>query len=1055
MSIPRFAIERPVTMFMLSAIIVLLGAISLTRLPVDLMPEIQQPTISVNVTYNGVGPLEMEQLVTRPLEQAVSAVAGLRQVNSSSSEGRSNIRLNFNWGTDMAEAVDEVRTRIDRVRGRLPEDADPPQIFKADSNAMPIIQLAVEGDYDPVTLREIAQNELGPRLERVAGVAAVTVNGGLRRQIHVQLSREKITALNLSVDRVVQAIRQENQNTPLGEVTQGDATYLVRSQGQFTSLDDIRNLVVLTRGGVPVYVRDIADVIDSTEDRRQFLRIDGKPGVRMQVNKQTGENTVAVADGVRAEAARISREVPGIRVLVTQDSAVFIERAISNVQEHALIGGILVVLIIFAFLRDWRSTVIVCTSIPVSIVGTFALLYFGGFTLNTMTFGGLALGVGMIVDAAIVVLENTHRHLHMGKDRMTAAIDGSEEVWSAILASTLTHIAVFVPLLFLSGTSSILFGQLAFVVMFSLAMSLFVAVTIVPVLCSRWLKTPDEEAQRSGVLGTLHRASERFLENVDDSYRRLLHLALAHRPTVFMGAAASVVVAVLLYPMLSTELLPQTDEGEVNVNAELPIGTRVERTEAVMLRLEAMVREAVPEAETLMTSGGGGGGGGGFGGFGGNTNRGSINIRLKPRDQRERTSDAIAQDLRRRLTGLPGVVVRANPSGGNFQLNNMLSGGNAGGPGGGGGGGSRLALEIRGDDLDDARRIAADARRVMAGTPGLADVQLGREEGRPEIAIRVDRPKAAVLGMTPQAVTNTIQTNVAGTTAAQYRERGNEYPVIVRLREADRESVSDIGDVLVATPGGQVVPARNLLEVGRETGPVQIDRKNMERITRVNADTEIPLSDAVAAVQGQLSQIRVPPDFSVGFGAEVEEQAAAFRQLLLVLVLAVLLVYAVMASQYESLKDPFIIMFSIPTAAIGVVLILLLTNTAFSMQAYIGVIMLAGIVVSNAILLVDYINTLRRRDGLPLREAVELGGRTRLRPILMTSIATGLGLVPMAIGLGEGGELQAPLARVVIGGRVASTMVTLVLVPAVYTLFEEGLIGLRKRGHTAPEPSVP
>jgi HAE1 family hydrophobic/amphiphilic exporter-1 len=1035
---------------MLSAIIVLLGAISLTRLPVDLMPEIQQPTVSVNVTYSGVGPLEMEQLVTRPLEQAVSAVAGLRQVNSSSSEGRSNIRLNFNWGTDMSEAVDEVRTRLDRVRGRLPEDADSPQIFKADSNAMPIIQLAVEGDFDPVTLREIAQNELGPRLERVAGVAAVTVNGGLRRQIHVRLSREKITALNLSVDRVVQAIRQENQNTPLGEVTQGDATYLVRSQGQFASLDDIRNLVVLTRAGVPVYVRDIADVIDSTEDRRQFLRIDGRPGVRMQVNKQTGENTVAVAEGVRLEAERISREVPGIRVLVTQDSAVFIERAITNVQDHALLGGILVVLIIFAFLRDWRSTVIVCTSIPVSIVGTFALLYFGGFTLNTMTFGGLALGVGMIVDAAIVVIENTHRHLHMGKDRMTAAIDGSEEVWSAILASTLTHIAVFVPLLFLSGTSSILFGQLAFVVMFSLAMSLFVAVTIVPVLCSRWLKTPDEEAQRSGVPGTLHRTSERFLENVDEGYRKLIHLALAHRPTVIMGAAASIVIAVMLYPMLSTELLPQTDEGEVNVNAELPIGTRVERTEAAMLQLEAMVREAVPEAETLITSGGGGGGGG-FGGFGGNTNRGSINIRLTPRDERERTSDQIAQDLRRRLNALPGVIVRANPAGGNFQLNQLLSGGNFGGPGGGGGGNSRLALEIRGDDLDDARRIAVDARRVMEGTPGLADVQLGRDEGRPEIAIRVDRPKAAVLGMTPQAVTNTIQTNVAGTTAAQYRERGNEYPVIVRLREADREGVSDIGDVLVATPGGQVVPARNLLEVGRETGPVQIDRKNMERLTRVNADTEIPLSDAVAAVRGQLSQIRVPPDFSVGFGAEVEEQAAAFRQLLLVLVLAVLLVYAVMASQYESLRDPFIIMFSIPTAAIGVVLSLLLTGTAFSMQAYIGVIMLAGIVVSNAILLVDYINTLRRRDGMPLREAVEVGGRTRLRPILMTSIATGLGLVPMAIGLGEGGELQAPLARVVIGGLITSTLVTLVLVPTVYTLFEEGIAGLRKRpAHGAP-----
>jgi len=1035
MSIPRFAIHRPVTMFMLSAVIVLLGAMSLSRLPVDLMPEFTAPTISINVGYNGVGPLEIEQLITRPIEQAVGAVAGVETISSNSSEGRSNVRVNFAWGTDMNEALDEVRTRIDRVRGRMPEDADQINIFKADSNAQAIMQLAVEGDFDPVTLREIAQNDLVTRLERVPGVAAVTVNGGLRRQIHIELSKEKITALNLSVDRVVQTLRQENQNTPLGEVSQGDATYLVRSQGEFTSLDDIRNLVVMTRAGVPIYLRDIADVIDSTEDRRQFMRIDGKPGVRMAVNKQSEENTVAVSEGIREEVARINREVPGIRVLVTNNQAIFIERAIDNVQEHALLGGVLVVLIIFAFLRDFRSTLIVSTSIPISVIGTFALLYFGGFTLNTMTFGGLALGIGMIVDAAIVVLENTHRHLHMGKDRMTAAIDGSEEVWTAILTATLTHIAVFIPLLFLSGFSSILFGQLSFVVMFSLAMSLFVAVTIVPVLCSRWLHTPDEEAQRAGLLGRLFRASEQLLENVDERYRKALHLTLAHRPTVIMGALASIGVAVLIYPLLSTELLPQTDEGEVNVNAELPVGTRVERTEEVMLRLEEMVRQYVPEATTIITSGGGGGGGGGFGGQG-NSNRGSINLRLVPREERERTNDQIAQELRRQLTGLPGVIVRANPAGGNFQLFRML---------GGGDGDARLALEIRGDDLDDARRIAQEARTVMEGTPGIADVRVGREEGRPEITIRVDRPKAAMLGMTPQAVASTIQTNVAGTTAAQYRERGNEYPIVVRLREADREGISDIGDVLLSTPAGQVVPARNLLAVGREAGPVQIDRKNNERITRVNADIETSLSDAIAAVQSNLDQVRVPPDFAIGFGAEVEEQARAFQQLLIVLVLAVLLVYAVMASQYESLRDPFIIMFSIPVASIGVVLSLLVTGTAFNMQAFIGVIMLAGIVVSNAILLVDYINTLRRRDGMSLRDAVELGGRRRLRPILMTSCATMLGLVPMAIGLGEGGELQAPLARVVIGGLLASTMVTLVLVPAVYTLFEEGLAGLRKK----------
>ena len=1033
MSIPRLAIQRPVTMFMISSVITLLGVISLTRLPVDLMPEFEQPTINVRTSYPGVGPLEMEELITRPIEQAVSAVPGLTRVESSSAEGNSQVQLNFDWGTDLSEATDEVRTRMDRVRGRLPEDAETPTIFKFDSNTLPVMQIGVEGDYDPVTLREIVQNELAPRFERVDGVAGVEVNGGLRRNILVELSKEKITALNLSVDRIVSTVRLENQNTPLGEIDQGDNTYLLRSQGQFRSIEDIRNLVILTREGVPVYLRDIAEVKDTTEERRNFMRINGKPGVQIRVQKQSGKNTVQVAHGIEQELQRINREVKGVQLFVLQNNATFIERAIHNVQEHAIIGGILVVLIIFAFLRDWRSTLIVSTSIPVSVIGTFALLYFGGYTLNTMTFGGLALGIGMIVDAAIVVLENTHRHLHMGKDKMTAAIDGSEEVWSAILASTLTHIAVFIPLLFLSGTASIMFGQLSIVVIFSLAMSLFVAVTIVPVLCSRWLHTPEEEAAATGLMARFFRVSERFLEGMDERYRQIIHVALNHRPTVILSAAALTALAVVLYPRIGVELLPQADEGEVTVNAELGVGTRVELTEAAVLQLEERVNALVPEKVTVISNGGGGGGGGRGGGN--SSHRGQIRIVLTPRDQRTRTNEEIAIALRRELTGLPGVQIRANPSGGNFQLTRLL---------GGGGDEGRLALEIRGHDLDDARRIARDARALMEGTPGLADVNIGREEGRPEIAIHVDRPKAAMLGLSAASVAATIQTNVAGTTAAQFRERGNEYPIVVRLRESDRGQIADVGDVLISTPNGQVIPAKNVMEVNREAGPVQIDRKNMERIMRVNAETEVSLNNAVEAVQERLTSLKPPPDFSVGFGAEVAEQQESFKQLRLVLILAVLLVYAVMASQYESLRDPFIIMFSIPVAGIGVVLGLLVTNTSFSMQAYIGVIMLAGIVVSNAILLVDYINTLRRRDKMEIREAVELAGRTRLRPILMTSIATMLGLVPMALGLGDGGELQAPLARVVIGGLLASTMVTLVLVPAVYTLFEEGFRGLRR-----------
>ncbi len=1041
MSVPRFAIHRPVTMFMVSASIVLVGSISLTRLPVDLLPDVSYPSLTVRVGYAGVGPLEIEELIIRPLEQSLAAVPGLEQINSTASEGNGNIRLNFAWGSDLNEAADEVRTRVDRVRGRLPEDADPPTVFKFDSNSMPIVGIGVEGEFDRVTLREMAEIDLVPRLERVEGVASVTVDGGLRRQIRIELSKEKITALDLPVDRVVQTIRTENQNVPLGEVTEGDTTFLLRSQSQFESIDQIKDLIIFTRGGVPIYLRDVAEVRDTTEDMRSFTRINGKPGIRLRVTKQSGTNTVAIAEEVRAEVVRINREAQGLHLTVLDDQSTFIEQAIAGVREAGLLGAGLVVVVIFAFLRNLRSTFIICTSIPISIVGTFALLDFAGFTLNTMTFGGLALGVGMIVDASIVVLENTFRHMEEhGKTRMQAAIDGSEEVWSAILASTLTHVAVFVPLLFLTGVASILFTQLAIVVMFSLGMSLFVAVTVVPVLCSRLLVLPTPLVERRGLGGTLFTFSERALDGLDTSYRRILHVCLQHRPTVLLASAALTAAAVFVLPTIPAELMPQSDEGEVSVNARLAVGSRIERSEAVILQLEDLIQANVPEAVTVVSSAGGGGGF--MGGMGGGA---SVTIKLTKKDERTRSSEQIATDLRRVLVGLPGVSVTTRASGGNQSLNRMLGDLNSS---------SRLAVEIRGFSLEDSNTVSQDVLALLQTTDGVASPQIGRQEGRPELAIRVDRPKAALLGLSVTNVANAIRTNMAGTQAAVFRERGKEFPIIVRLRAEDRERAESVSDVLISTPTGQVLPAKNLLAVDTQRGPTQIERKNQERIARVNAelDAGVPIGDAVKAVRARIPELSIPQGFTVGFGAEVEAQGTAFQQLQILLLLAVLLVYAVMASQYESLKDPFIVMFSVPVALIGIVAALKLTSTSFSLQAYIGVIMLAGIVVSNAILLVDYTNILRKRDGKALRDAVEEAGRTRLRPILMTTLTTTLGLMPMALALGEGGELQAPLARVVIGGLTASTLVTLVLVPTVYTLFEEGFAGLRRgAAHSTPE----
>jgi HAE1 family hydrophobic/amphiphilic exporter-1 len=1040
MSVPRIAIHRPVTMFMMSAIVVLLGAIAATRLPVDLMPDVTFPSLTVRVGYAGVGPIEIEELIVRPLEQSLAAVPGLEQINSTAAEGSGTVRLNFVWGTDLNEAADEVRTRVDRIRGRLPVDADPPTIFKFDANSQPIVGIGVEGDFDRVTLREMAEIDLVPRLERVEGVASVTVDGGLRRQIRVELSKEKITALDLPVDRIIQTIRTENQNVPLGEVNEGDTTFLLRSQSQFDTIDAIKDLIVFTRAGVPIYLRDVAEVRDTTEDFRSFTRINGKPGVRMRVTKQSGKNTVAIAEDVKAEVERINRDVQGLKLTVLEDQSKFIEDSIAAVAEAAYLGAILVVIVIFAFLRNLRSTFIICISIPISIIGTFALLYFAGFTLNTMTFGGLALGVGMIVDASIVVLENTFRHMEMGKSRMQAAIDGSEEVWSAILASTLTHVAVFVPLLFLTGVSSILFTQLAVVVIFSLSMALFVGVTVVPVLCSRLLVLPTPVAERRGLTGAMFTASERMLEALDNFYRRTLEVTLHHRPTVLLVSAGLTAGAIFLLPTIPAELLPQTDEGEVSVNARLAVGSRIERAESVVLQLEDLIKANVPEATTVVSSAGGGGGP-----MGGGAGTASVTVKLTPKDQRTRSSEQIATDLRRVLVGLPGVSITTRASGGNQSLNRVLGNLNSD---------SRLSVEVRGFSLDESNRVQQDVLTLLQNTDGIANPQLARQEGRPELAIRVDRPKAALLGLSVTNVANAIRTNMAGTQAAVFRERGKEFPIIVRLRPEDREMTESVSDVLISTPTGQVLPAKNLLTVDTQRGPTQIERKNQERIARVNGELEagVPLGEAVRAVQARLPEVYRPEGFTVGFGAEVEAQAQAFNQLQTLLLLAVLLVYAVMASQYESLRDPFIVMFAVPVAVIGVVAALKLTSTSFSLQAYIGVIMLAGIVVSNAILLVDYTNTLRQRDGKPLREAVVEAGRTRLRPILMTTLTTILGLVPMSLGIGEGAELQAPLARVVIGGLTASTLVTLVLVPTVYTLFEEGWTGLRRgAAHSTPE----
>lgn len=1019
MNLSTVAIHRPVTVLMLCLVAILLGTIAFVNIPVDLMPETVYPTISVRAEYEGVAPEEMETLVVRPLEEAFAAAPNVKEISSSVYEGLTYVRVGFDYGVDIDESANELRTRLDRRRRFLPDDMDAPSMYKYDSSQYPILYLTVSADdMDAKELRHYVEKQLQYRLERVPGVAAFSVRGGLRREIHVALDLKKLRALELSIPQVVQILRQENMNRPVGPVEEGRFDVLLRTRGEFRSLDEIRNVVLTTRNSVPVHVRDIATVEDSHEDPDYLVSVNGQPGVRMYVYKQAGANTVEVSEGLWEEVDRIHAAFPNILIEKTKDSADFIRASIHNVQRAMLQGAALAVLVLLFFLRSLSSTVIIGIAIPVSVISTFGLMYFNGFTLNTISFGGLALGVGMLVDNAIVVLENVYRHREDGKSAFDAAVVGSREVSTAITASTLTTIAVFVPVLFLGGISAQVFKQLAYVVSFALLCSLVVALTIVPGLCAR-ARHSQRPSRRVAALRNLARAWQR---NLAASYGGMLQWSLSNKGAVVLSAAALLVLAIYLAPYLGVELQPEVDEGEVRVNVELEPGTRVEVTDAMMQRMRMAAEESVPEIATAMVTSGGSSRGSGSG-----THLGEMRLNLVPRAERERSARDVANALREVLQTQPGVLLRTRVSSGMFGR--FSSSGDDE---------DRLTIQLRGHNVETAGRLAETIRDLVAGIPGVAEPTISQRPGMPEMLVEVDRVRAANLGLNVSDVASTLETAIGGTRSSMYRKEGDEFNILVRLREEDRLDLRNVGRVPITTPTGRTIPAESVIELSRREGPTYISRVNQERRLFVSAAiADRDLGSVVGDVRRELAGVPLPEGFSIEFGGEYEEQQETFRALLLASVLALILVYMVMAAQFESLRDPFLILFSVPLAAIGVVVMLLATDTNFSQQAFLGLIVLLGIVVNNAIVLVDYTNLLRRDHGLGLHRAVVTAGMRRMRPILMTTITTVLGLAPMAFGIGEGSELQAPMARVVIGGLATSTLITLVLIPVLYVAFEE------------------
>jgi HAE1 family hydrophobic/amphiphilic exporter-1 len=1028
MKISDLAVNRPVTTVVIFIALIVLGVYSLGKLAIDLIPDIDYPVIALYSSYPGVAPEEVEENLTKTLESAAASVTNVKKVTSRSREGQSVVIVEFEWGTDMSEAAAELREKLDILRDFLPDEASQPVLEKFDPSQIPVMVLMVEGNRDLKSLRYHADNTVKANLEQVDGVASVLVWGGLQRQVHVDLDRTRLDAHGLTVDQVAGVIRSEHLNVAGGSIDERGLTFSLRTLGKFTSLEELSRLVVARRNGAPVYLEDLGRVYDGFVEEDVDVRIGRRDAVIMVVQKQSGTNSVQISRKVEQRLRAVEQALPtDMRITKFWSPSDFIQEAINNVWQVALIGGALAVLIIFIFLRNLPVTLIISVSIPLSLITTFIFMYLFDLTVNMMSLGGLALGIGMLVDNSIVVLENIFRYREFGAKPGEASKLGASEMSNPILASTLTTVTVFLPLvLFIRGLASELFKDLAFTVTFALLSSLLVALTIIPMLTSRVRKV---RIRRS--VGSLRdveaelRSRGPVMRFLDRVYGDFLGWALGHR-WVFVGAVVVVLASsVMLMRVIGVEFMPQSDEGFIQVHLEMPVGTKVETTRMITGRVYDLIDREVPEKDVAFIQIGRSGETQGTEA----SHRAEIWMTLVDLGERDRSDREIIEVIRKGLRDVPGVEAR------------FSTGGGAGGDSG------NLQVAVTGYDLERGKKLADRVAEVMEGIGNVQDVRVSREEGLPEYRVLVDRERAAQFGVSVAQVGSAVNLAVEGEKAADMVLGGEEVGVLVRLREADRLSIGDLERISVMSPAGVRVPLTGLVTLERGYGPVVIERERQQRVVYVNARVQGDVKGAVDAIKREMSATAMPAGFNIVYGGSWENLQETITDLSLVMLLAIILVYLIMSALFESFLDPFIIMFTLPTTFIGVVWMHILTGTTFSAVSGIGVVMLAGIVVNNGIILVDYTNLLRKR-GYALLDAVRLAGRTRLRPILMTMLTTCLGLVPMAFALGSGSEMRSPMARTVIGGLLVSTVFTLVLIPVLYTIFE---IHKEKRRHRREE----
>lgn len=1031
MGIADLSIKRPIATLMAVVVIIILGFVSLSRIPVDLLPDIELPIAVVITAYPGASSEEIESLVTKPIEEEISNVENIKSISSSTEPNVSIIKVTFNWGADLDFATMDIREKVDIVKKDLPDAAEDPIVSKLDPSMMPILSIGMIGERDTMLLKQIAEDQITRNLERIEGVSSIKIVGGVERQIRVKASQQKMDGYGVGLSQVIEALKAGNLNVPGGEVDYGGRELIIRTTGEFEDLEEIKNLVVVNRNGSIIRLKDVASVEDSSEDPDTKSRINETPGLRLLIQKQSDANTVRVAEEVKKELGEIEKHLPeDVKLYEIFDQSDYINRSISNVKSNAIQGAVLAVLVIFVFLHNLKPTLVIALSIPISIISTFVVMYFMGLSVNLMSLGGLAIGVGMLVDNAIVVLENIYRHQELGKEKVEAASVGAGEVTLSIMASTLTTIAVFLPIIFIEGISGIIFKELSLTITFSLISSIVVAVTIVPLLSSRLVDIEDEKNQkRNGFIQKVFKKTDEVYDKIDDFYGRLLEWSLSHRKLVVIIIVGLLAVSISLVPFVGTEFFPETDEGKITVDVELPLSSKLESTDEVMQHIEDIVMN-IPEVDmfssqigtTTVKS------------FLGSTSGeiGSMDVRLVPLKERKRSTKTVVEEIREKLGEVPGTKIEIKSSSTTSKIGSVTSGDKP------------VQVAIKGDEFETLEDISEQVRNIVKAVPGTRDVETTMEEGRPEVRIKIDKNKVSHYDLNVSQVAMMVRASINGVVATQYKVAGTEVDVNVQIDDLSRETYEDLKMMSIMSPKGPV-PLRAIAKFDVTEGANVIEREDQERMVYVTADTyNRSLGDIIGDINTEISNMSLPEGYSIKFEGQQKEMEEAFDELTVAMGLAVILVYAIMAAQFESLLHPFTIMFSIPFATIGIVAGLLLTGRAFSVPAFMGAIMLAGIAVNNAIVLVDYINQLREK-GKTVREAIVEAGPTRLRAIMMTTLTTVLGLLPLALGIGEGGEIQAPLAVVVMGGLLVSTLLTLVVVPVLYSIFEDFNTWLKRK----------